>query len=146
MTRPIVRIALGVCVVLAVALLAYLRDPPWLAGVESGFEGWQHAPGGERYRMMGGRASFFVPADHRWVDIPVRAPFASPAPFILDVKVNDRMAGGAVLTDERWTLIRIPLQVPPGWSRKVVRIDLHANRAFSERRVSAQVGEITLER
>ena len=140
--RSAITAAILTCV-WGLALLAYLRDPPWLAGVESGFEGWQRTPAGEPFRMMGGRASFFVPADRRWVEIPVRAPFASPSPFVVKVMVNDRPAGGAVLTDEAWKTIRILLQVPPGWSRKVMRIDLHANRAFSERRVSVQVGEIT---
>ena len=131
-----------------ICALAYLRDPPWLLHMETGFEGWTHLTGERPFRWMAGRASFFVPSDYRWIDIPLRAMFVGKnrAPYVVRVTVNDRMAGGAVLEDEQWTTIRVPLQVPASWSRRVVRIDLHANRAWTQRRISVQVGEVLLER
>jgi hypothetical protein len=133
---------------MAIATLMYLRDPPWLLHMETGFEGWTHIAGERPFRWMAGRASFFVPSDHRWVDIPVRAMFVGQnrVPYVVRVSVNDRMAGGAVLEDEQWRTIRVPLQVPASWSRRVARIDLRANRTWTQRRISVQVGEVVLER
>ncbi len=58
------RLAL-VCLVLAgiAGALAYLRDPPWLDHMESGFRRWETAADGTRYRWTAGHASFFVPAE-----------------------------------------------------------------------------------
>src|SRR5262249_11746483 len=46
----------------AAAVLAYLRDPPWLISQTSGLHGWERPPGMPRYRWSGGPASFFVGA------------------------------------------------------------------------------------
>ena len=55
------RVALVViAVALAVAALAYLREPSWLARMDYGFRGWQTEADGTRYRWTGGHASFFV--------------------------------------------------------------------------------------
>lgn len=138
----------GLAIVIGVlALILYLRDPVWLARVDSGFGGWERNRAGIRFRWMMGRASFFVPSDTKAIDIPLHALFitANRAPFIVRVAVNDRIAGGAILPDERWVTAHIPVQVPASWSRRVVRIDLHVNRTWSERSLGVQVGEVKRE-
>lgn len=54
----------GLGAVALIALLASLRDPPWLAGLESGFRGWETGADGTRYRWTSGHASFFSTRDN----------------------------------------------------------------------------------
>ena len=113
---------------IAIALLAYLRDPPWLAQLSSGFGAWRADPEGFRYRHMAGRASFFVPAAAIRVTFRVRAPFTSPAdwPIAATFSVDDRPAERLVLTDGTWRRVTIELRRPT--RRRVRRIDIHADR------------------
>ena len=62
--------ALALCLVIAGALLAYLRDPPWLINVSSGFGTLEYDRSGRTFRWTGGRASFFVPAGAPLVRLP----------------------------------------------------------------------------
>lgn len=112
----------------SIALLVYLRDPPWLINVTSGLSEWRTDPSGVRYRRMGGRGSFFVPADATSVTVPVRARFASPAdwPVTATFSVDDTPADRIVLTDGSWRTVRIPLRRRS--DRRVRRIDIHADR------------------
>ena len=77
-----------------VAALAYLRDPPWLAGLESGFRRWETGADGTRYRWTGGHASFFVPATARAIVIPTRTTFDEPGdpPVLVSIAIDDRAA------------------------------------------------------
>ena len=47
----------------AVGLLGYLYDPPWMGGVTSGLRGWEQDPPGTFFRWTTGRATFFVPSN-----------------------------------------------------------------------------------
>lgn len=126
-------------------LLAYLRDPPWLGRVTSGFGRWEQNGAGVRFHWMGGRASFFVPADAEFLEIPLHALFPplSSEPFIVDIAVDGRQATQVVLRDERWVTAKLPIR-SPRQARRFRRIDLRANRTWSERSVSVQVGDVTI--
>ena len=133
-------LALGVGV-----LLAYLRDPPWLGRVTSGFGRWEQNGAGVRFHWMGGRASFFVPADAESLEIPLHALFppSNSEPFIVDIAVDGRQATQVVLRDERWVTAKLPIR-SARQARRFRRIDLRANRTWSERSVSVQVGDVTI--
>ena len=135
-------------VALGIALLAYLRDPVWLINFDSGFYGWEHNRAGQRFRWMGAHASFFVPSGAKTVSIPLHALFITDdrSPFTIRVDVNDRPATLVELPDEQWTAAQLRIVLPPAWSRKVARIDLRANRTWSERELSVQVGEVQIEK
>jgi hypothetical protein len=154
------RVALACLVV--VGTLAYLRDPGWLIHLESGFYGWERNRAGQWFRWMGPKASFFVPSDAQAVTIPLHALFITDdrSPFTILISVNDRLATKVTLPDEYWKSARVPIAPqsvgarlgrtapvkPPWWSRRVMRIDLRANRTWSERAISVQVGELQLTR
>lgn len=137
------RAAIGVVAILALAAaVAYLRDPPWLIDVTSGFTRWESDRAGTRYRWMGGHASFFVPAGARSVSIPMRALFDSLQdwPITATITIDDRAADRVVFTDEAWrtSWLRLP---PPG-RRRVRRIDIRVDRTRPGNR-GLQVGPVT---
>jgi hypothetical protein len=134
------------CVLLGAALLAYLRDPPWLVRVTSGFEGLEHDRGGRAFRWISGRASFFVPAGTERVRIPLRALFLTGdrRPFVVSVQVNDRRASVMSLDDERWREAEVSIAPDAAGGRRAVRLDLHVSRTWSERSLGVEVGEITV--
>jgi hypothetical protein len=105
----------AIALVAVVAILAYLRDPPWLSDVSSGFYGWQTHDDGVRFRWMSGHASFFVPADAAFIEIPLRAEFESPHDWNVaaSVAIDDRPAARIELTDETWHSLRVLLPPPP---------------------------------
>lgn len=90
---------------------------------------------------MGGHASFFVPADARSIEIPVRTTFERPDdwPITVSVSIDDRPASRIVLTDGEWR--RVLLTMPPRGSRRVRRIDLQMDRARDDNRTAA-IGEV----
>jgi hypothetical protein len=123
------RWAAGAIVAAAViALLAHLRDPPWLIDVTSGLEPWRTDAAGVRYRPMGGRGSFFVRSDATSITVPVRAWFASPmdSPVTATFSIDDRPAERIVLQDGNWHAVTIELRRPT--SRRVRRVDIHVDR------------------
>jgi hypothetical protein len=127
-------------VIALVATLAYLRDPPWLAGLESGFRGWETGPDGTRYRWTGGHASFFVPAATTAIRIPVKTTFAPGDPPVrLSVAIDDRRVTSLLLEEERWTSQVVMLPRPQ--SRRVRRIDVRVDRVRAANR-GVQIGEI----
>ena len=95
--------------------LAYLRDPPWLGRMESGFRRWETPADGTRYRWTGGHASFFVPATARAIVIPTRTTFNDPAdpPVLVSIAIDDRAADEFVLGDDHWRAHELQLP-PPG--------------------------------
>lgn len=130
---------------LAIAALAYLRDPPWLATMESGFRPWQTTSDGTRYRSMAGHASFFVPADARAVVIPSRISFADrlDPPVEVSIAIDDRRADAFVLRDDRWS--RTEVRLPPPGRRQLRRIDIRVDRLRPGLR-GADIGEVTIVR
>jgi hypothetical protein len=138
----------AMCLVIAVAALAYLRDPPWVGGMSSGFRDWEEDPPGQRWRWTAGRASFFVPSDATSLTLPVRALFPVPngAPVIVRMSVDDRFLTDLVLTDgDAWVRPLIPLPRRPN-GRRYRRVDLHVSRTIGPFILGVQTGEPVLER
>jgi len=135
---PWIAVALGL-----LGTIAYLRDPPWLLRVESGFRGWENTIDGTRVRWIGGHASFFVPAEAASFVMPVRTTFAliDDPPVTLRVTVDDRAAAVAVLASPGWQQVTVPL--PRGGTRRVRRIDVRVDRTRPGNR-GAQIGEVRL--
>jgi hypothetical protein len=138
-------IATALAIVAGGSSLAYLRDPAWLADVESGFHRWHTDPDGVRYRWTTGHASFFVPSSSVRVTVPVRVTFDRPGdpPVRVRIAVDDRPADEFELRDDRWSARRIVL--PPPGSRRLRRIDVRVDRLRADNR-GVQLGEVALER
>jgi hypothetical protein len=134
----------GTCVaVILIGVLFWLRDPPWLATVESGFAPWQAAEQ-TKYRWTAGRASFFVASSIPEIRIPIRAGREPEGwPIVVTISVDDRVADRVTLTDNAWHVTRIRL--PPPGSRRVRRIDIHVDRTVDGSR-GVQTGEVQPDR
>ena len=129
-----------VCLAAALALLGYLRDPPWLLSTTSGLRAWETDADGTRVRWMGGHASLFVPATARVVELPVRTTFDSGDwPITVTVAVDDRMSDRIVLSDGEWHSMLV--QLPSGGHRRVRRLDIRLDRTRDDNHGVA-VGEI----
>ena len=123
-----------------VAALSYLRDPPWLARMESGFQRWETDADGTRYRWIGGHASFFVPASATAIVIPTRAGFDERGePPTVSIAIDDRTADEFVLRDDEWRVHE--LRLPPPGRRRLRRIDVRVDRLRAGMR-GAQIGEV----
>jgi hypothetical protein len=126
----------------AVALLGYLRDPPWLISTTSGMRAWETDGDGTRVRWMGGHASLFVPATARVVELPVRTTFDSGDwPITVTVAVDDRMSDRIVLSDGEWHSIVV--QLPAGGRRRVRRLDIRLDRTRDDNH-GAALGELRI--
>ena len=132
-----------VVVVALCAALAYLRDPPWLIGMDSGFRPWEIRADGARVRWTGGHASFFVPSNAAGITVPMRTPFASPPahPVTVTLAIDDRTAGGLVLDDGSWHEMAVSLTQPG--RRRLRRIDIRVDRTGPGNR-GVEVGEVRL--
>jgi hypothetical protein len=138
------RLVLAVVVIaLTLAGLLYLRDPAWLLTTTSGMRGWETDETGIRLRWTGGHASFFVPADSHWVELPVRTTFdrADDRAITVSVSIDDRLVDRVVLTDSTWH--RILIGLPPRGTRRVRRIDVRTDRTREDNR-GAALGEVSL--
>lgn len=124
---------------------AYLRDPPWLVDVSSGFGRWHRDPGGRAYRWTGGHASFFVPAEARVVRIPLRRSGPEGDPVIVRIDLDDRPASLVALRDASWRDVAVRLPPGAGRGRRAVRVDLRASRTFGPRSLGIQVGRIRID-
>jgi hypothetical protein len=142
MRRALLVCVLGACLV---AALIYLRDPSWLARVESGFRGWETTPDGRRYRWTNGHASFFVPSDAASIEIPARTTFDTRGdpPVLVSISIDDRLADQFVLRDDTWQSRK--LRMPAPGRRSLRRIDVRIDRVRPGNR-GAQIGDITVVR
>jgi hypothetical protein len=76
---------------------------------------------------MTGHASFFVPADARTIELPVRTTFgAGDWPITVTVSIDDRPADRIPLADDEWHAM--VLRLPAPGSRKVRRVDIRLDR------------------
>ena len=118
--------AMGVVIGVAavIALLAYLRDPPWVLTYTHGLRGWRTDTEGTRVRWTSGHAAFHVPSDLRAVTIPLRSFRVPPSnrPITALVTIDDRPAERVTFQDESWRHISVKL--PPRGSRRARRIDI----------------------
>ena len=126
--------AVPIGVLLLVAALAYLRDPPWLVHVTSGLADWQTDRDGTRYRWTTGHASFFVPTSAELVTFRMRAPKEDPRdwPITATISIDDRPADVVRVDEEDWSVVR--LRLPSGGGRRVRRIDVRLDRVRSGNR------------
>jgi len=130
----------GIAVVVLVSAVLWLRDPAWLSDVESGFGPWLTDGVGIRYRWTGGRASFFVAASASEIRIPVRTGRDTEAwPVVVTISIDDRIADRLTLTRKDWYLSR--LMMPRRGSRRVRRVDIHADRTLDGSR-GVQIGDV----
>ncbi len=135
-------LALGAFLIVMAGALAYLRDPPWLADVESGFDRWQSTESDFRYRRIAGHASFFVPSVATAVVVPVRTTFQLGEPPVrLSFTIDDRAANEILLTDDAWHAVI--LRLPAAGARRHRRIDIRADRLRADQR-SAEIGQLRI--
>lgn len=122
------RLPLVAMLVALVAVLAYLRDPPWLLRVTSGLGHRSTDETGQTYRWTGGRASFFVPSEARTLELTMRALKGTAAdwPINATISVDGRPSELVPFPDDAWRRVRIRL--PPRGGRRVRRIDIHLDR------------------
>jgi hypothetical protein len=128
-----------------VAASAYLRDPPWLIRVTSGFTTRREGQRGRPYRWTGGRASFFVPAKARAIRIPLRSPRGDEEPVVVRVDLDDRPSAIAALRDSAWTECRVAIPSATTHGRGVVRVDLRVSPTWGPLSRGVQVGDVAVE-
>jgi hypothetical protein len=138
-------LSLSVIITGLVAALWYLRDPPWLAGMESGFRRWETAADGTRSRWIAGHASFFVPATATSIVIPVRTTFDDPGDsrVRVSIAIDDRLADEIEVAHDRWTAHTLRLPAPG--RRRLRRIDVRVDRLRVGMR-GAQIGQVVVVR
>lgn len=121
-------------VVAVLAVVGYLRDPPWLINVTSGFSRQETREDGIRYRWTSGHASFFVSADARSVVLTMRSLKDTPTdwPVTATITIDDRPAQVITFDDEVWHPVKLDL--PPRGDRDVRRIDIKLNRLRARER------------
>jgi hypothetical protein len=138
--------AVAVCSagLLLMLLIGYLRDPPWLGSLTSGFRAWEYNRRERiRFRSMEGHASFLVPSHSKIVRIPLRALMVGDTrEFVVTIEVNDRLMATLRLPDEQWRTAVVQLKDPALRRRRHVRIDLRVNRTWADG-LGVQVGEVT---
>ena len=141
LSRARAAIIVMLCAVV-VAALAYLRDPPWAAGMTTGLAEWRTDDQGVRFRWAGSHASFFVPSGAAEVTIPLRAPFDSPndwsitATISIDGRPADRITFEA---PSAWR--RLTLRLPPPGGRRHRRINIRLDRTRAGNH-GVMVGEV----
>lgn len=134
-------------VLLIVAALAYLRDPPWMGQITSGLRGWEEDPPGTRFRWTTGRASFFIPSNATTMTLPLRAVFPGKDGnrVVVSVSVDERWLADVELPDpDQWVRTSLPLP-RRSTSRRFRRVDLRVNRtAVGAFILGVMTGEIGL--
>jgi hypothetical protein len=129
----------------AVGLLAYLYDPPWMGGVTSGLRGWEEDPPGTFFRWTTGRATFFVPSNVSTMTVPLRAVFLGPngTPVQVELRDDDRLLTTIELTDpDAWVRTTIPLK--RAGRRRFRRIDLRISRVVGPFYLGVMTGEVVM--
>lgn len=129
---------------LLVAALAYLRDPPWLGEVTSGFSTWREDEAGRRFRWTTrSRASMYVPADAVLVTLPLRLGAARQdgEPVRTSVAIDGRVFATVSLDDPaRW--VPVSFSLPRTASRhRAVRVEILVPRLVGRDHLGVQVGE-----
>jgi hypothetical protein len=123
--KNVFRASIGVS--LLVALLAYLRDPPWVLSYVYGLQDWQLDSDLRPVRWTAGRAAFHVPADLRGVVLPLRfEKQPSDWPRTAVITVDDRPAEQVTFADSAWRNVTVHL--PPRGARRARRIDIKLDR------------------
>lgn len=126
----------------AVAVAAYLHDPPWAGTITSGLRDWEQDSSGATFRWTSGHSSLFVPAAATAVTIPLRSLF--PETFLVDVSVDDRwLATIPVRQKDVWVRTELPLPRKPV-SRRFRRLELRLNRTVGPFNLGVELGPLEL--
>lgn len=123
-------------VALVVAVLAWLRDPAWLAGYQHGLYPLERGADGVAFQWTGGRASFYVPVDlpaARTFHVAGLEQFPSQVSVSVDGRLIDRFLAGP-----EWRAITLPAGLA-ATSRRHRRVDLHVARAWGDHRKGVRV-------
>ena len=139
------RLLTAVVVLGIAAALLYLRDPPWLISYTTGLRAWERAEDGTAFRWSTSHASFFVPADARFVLLPVSTTFdaGGDKPVLVTVTIDDVRVSRVLLDDAQWK--HLTLTLPPACSRRVRRIDVRTSVTRDHNR-GVRLGELKIER
>jgi hypothetical protein len=78
-------------------------------------------------QMMASRATFFVPAGTRRVDVPLRSRSSAESPLVVDVLVDGGGGETVTLTGRDWHTANVA--VPEGASQRFHQIDLRVRPA-----------------
>jgi hypothetical protein len=112
---------------LIVAALAWLRDPPWLAGYRHGFFPVEVDAEGVAFQWTAGRASFYVPADAavpRSFHVAAHPQFPTQVSVSVDGRLVDRFVVGP-----EWRKVTVPV-AQATTSRRHRRVDVHVAMAW----------------
>jgi hypothetical protein len=134
---------------LLAAALAYLRDPPWLGQVTSGFSTWREDENGRRFRWTTrSRASMYVPAEAALVTLPLRLGAARQdgRPLAASLAIDGRVFATVSLDDPaRW--VPVSFSLPRGAiRRRAVRVEVLVPRLVGRDNLGVQVGEAVIRR
>lgn len=137
------RYKIAAIVLVLIGVLAYLRDPSWIASQTTGMWDREQAPDGSWYRWANSHASFFVPADATTVRLRLSTTFdpADAEPMIVTVSIDEVRAAGLLLTDADWHDLIVA--VPPQGSRRERRIDVRTNRVRADNR-AVRIADVEL--
>jgi hypothetical protein len=144
MSRSVRTAAWVATALLLVAALAYLRDPPWLLQVTSGFGTWQEDETGRPCRWTTrSHASLYVARDAALVTLPLRLGLARAdgLPVEADLAIDGRVFSTIVLDDPlRWIPVTftLPSRLSP---RRAVRVEIVVRRLLRRGNLGVQVGE-----
>jgi O-antigen ligase len=94
-----------------------------LEHVSFGMSRWSPASGGPRIRSVGRHAVFFVQADARGVELPLRAKQPFDPPATVEIHLNGRLGDRIVLPPDGWRPYRLVLGAQPQHER-FHRVDL----------------------
>jgi hypothetical protein len=133
--------------VATIALLAYLRDPPWAGRVTSGLGPWEKDAQGAAFRWTFGRASFFIPSEGTAMTVPLRAASPGPGggPVTVEIRVDDRWLGTIELRDpDEWVRPQLPLGQRPA-RRRFRRVDLRVNRVVPPYMLGVMTGDVVVQ-
>lgn len=117
----------GTVLVLLLAVLAYLHDPPWLVHQTVGLRPPQVSGDGMRFQWTGKHAAFYLPSTAGTVRIPVATSFddRSRDPMIVTFWLDDVRAARVLLSDPAWHDVQ--LTIPPDRWRRLVRVDVRTS-------------------
>ncbi|HSK08940.1 MAG TPA: hypothetical protein VK911_05145 [Vicinamibacterales bacterium] len=127
------------------AVLAYLRDPPWVGAITSGLRAWRQDAEGTRFRWTNGHATFYVPAAAASMTLPLRAGVTRPqGAATVTVLVDGRWVGARRLEDPgQWESLTVPLDRQPA-TRRFRRVEVRVDEVAVEGNLGVQLGEVAL--
>jgi hypothetical protein len=140
-----VRVTVASCIVLLAALLAWLRDPPWVGGVTSGLGPVIADVDGRPVRWTRGHAVFYIPSSTTTLEIPLRAHRRRRGflPVTVRVSIDDTFVDEIVIADEQWHMSKVAVGRRRATSRRYRRVDLRLSRTWGPQLRGVLLGPVT---